>query len=243
MEYHTGDVGRARNCLKDALECTRPLEGSFLDVLFGGARILLNVNPAILTMVHAYDHKSCEGETGFMPAPLPALTASSSACADLQQAVPEEGRLQHIVGEVYWLFDEGAANPYLAEVFTEGVPDERLPHVRQRTVVGGHIARVLGVRQHYVRVVPHAKKKYLFTKWCVQTIVYIELPHLNYQHCQPPPEFMQEPDTCTGSKARQLPEWASQAIWDAHTSYRAPVATCSPRSSGITVSPDGDDLL
>lgn len=165
LENHTGQVQQAKGLLKG---------GSFLDALFAGDR---GVNPAVLTLVHAYACKPSEDDAGFMPAPLPAAvsTAGPTLRAGNQG---DEGGLKDSLGELYWLFDEGAATPHLAEVFTAGLPDNRLPHVRQRAVKGGHIARVLGAETDFVRIVPEASKRCLFGPWCVQNT-----PYKSYCQC------------------------------------------------------------
>lgn len=159
LERHTGLVERAKEVLK---------EDTFLEALFSDTN--RDVNPALLTLVHAYSNRPGARDEVFMPAPLPASLAGPAYGVCSKRAFPNEHDMQDCVGDVYWLFDKGAATPYLAEVFTGGLPDHRLPHVRRRTVTGGHIARVLGAKADFVRFLPDGVKRVLFTQWCVQAM-------------------------------------------------------------------------
>lgn len=159
LEHHTGLMEQAKEVLKEA---------TFLEALFSDTS--RSINPALLTLVHAYSRRPAgTRDEGFMSAPLPASLAGPTV------GVGSEGPL-HVengddasdsVGDVFWLFDKGAATPYLAEVFTDGLPDNRLPHVRRRTVKGGYISRVLGADVDFVRVVADGVKRVMFTQWCV----------------------------------------------------------------------------
>ena len=73
------------------------------------------------------------------------------------------------IGEVFWLFD--AAVPYPVELFWEGViPPDRLPHFPRRQG-SSHIARILGSRRNFVKVVPAASRMVPFTAGCASGLL------------------------------------------------------------------------
>ena len=127
------------------------------------------VNPAVLTstVVH-YDKATARNR--------PNLQVSRS----LQHPLPgESDNLARRIG-VSWLFGDGAASACLAEVFSDGLPDSRLPYCSERAKEGHAIARVLGRDIDFVRLVPEAATRLAFSQGC--ELLPMAFPCIRHEH-------------------------------------------------------------
>jgi hypothetical protein len=145
-------------------------------------RELCRANPALLTLMHLSRRASVVSST-CVPPPLHVPTQMASMQQSAQESL-QPNCDAGAVGEVWWLFDSGV--PYLAEVFSGGhVPTGRLPHVDKGSFHGKHVARVLGRRHSFVKLVAHSARIILFTAWCaprhwlppLESDVTVLLPH------------------------------------------------------------------
>ena len=120
-------------------------------------------NPAILSIVHYCDSTRL-ANNAWISAPVPRpLMPSSSALGDPSGSTAS---LSGCIGDVFWLFGIGAAQPFLAEVFTRGLPERRLPYCPRTVPSGEHVARVIGQAKHFVKLVPASAKRFPFTDGC-----------------------------------------------------------------------------
>jgi hypothetical protein len=127
---------------------------------------LCTVNPALLYMMHALQCASPSSRSRLPSTPCTAAQLSGQNRDDSAEQMCDAGEdSDAAVGEVWWLFD--SATPYLAEVFPHGaVPGRRLPHMDKSSIRGRHVARVLGRRSKFVKLVAHSARMCLFTAWC-----------------------------------------------------------------------------
>jgi hypothetical protein len=125
---------------------------------------LSRANPALLCLMHFSRSASvaaCTSVPTHMNAPLPVSSMSKNQPA---QQPFDQNCVAGGVGEVWWLFDSGA--PYLAEVFKGGaVPAGRLPHMDRSSIQGKHVARVLGRRHSFIKLLARSARIILFTAW------------------------------------------------------------------------------
>ena len=140
-EHDPRQVARAREQLAQDLE-PGPSQGT--------------ANPAVVALVRA-----CGLRQGSAPQPRPQPNTTGYCDASLKEGW----------GKCTGSSGDGAEAPYLAEVFTAGLPEGRLPYQHTRTADKGDLARVLGAQNHFVRHVPHSAKRILFTSWCGRTSV------------------------------------------------------------------------
>jgi hypothetical protein len=152
LKNHEPDTYRS---LEDTLQ-----SGTMPSLLF--CRDLCRANPALLTLMHLSRHASVVSST-CVPSP-PRVPTQQASMQQSNQLSLQPNCAAGAVGEVWWLFDSGA--PYLAEVFTGGdVPTGRLPHVDRGGIHGKHVARVLGRRHSFVKLVARSARIILFTAW------------------------------------------------------------------------------
>jgi hypothetical protein len=135
--------------------------GAMPSLLFSAGMRDVKVNPAMLYMMHASSSPS--------PAAGTSQPDSSRWCGpqetdSLAQHNTAAEVFKGAVGEIWWLFDSG--RPYLAEVFQgDNVPEGRLPHVDRGGITGKTIARIIGRRTHFIKVVAPKARRYPFSAW------------------------------------------------------------------------------
>jgi hypothetical protein len=160
LKHHEPDQYQS---LEDILQ-----SGKYPDLLF--ARDLARANPALLCLMHLSRSASVASCTTVPTQVNAPLQVSSLSMLQPAMAPLDRSCVAGDVGEVWWLFDAGA--PYLAEVFKGGdVPAGRLPHVDRSSIRGKHVARVLGRRHSFVKLLGRSARIILFTAWyapCLQ---------------------------------------------------------------------------
>lgn len=103
------------------------------------------------------------------------------------------------LGEIFWLFD--AAVPYPVEIFWGGViPPDRLPHCTRRQGEG-HIARILGSRCNFIKVVPAASRMVPFTAECAPGLLITIESSVLCSVPRTPQECIHAPTFSSASKA------------------------------------------
>jgi hypothetical protein len=129
--------------------------GMMPDLLYSASS--RNINPAMLCLMHA-----CGMARTSNQALLPALPEPVASTPPPTLCTHSGDTSTHELGEMWWLFD---ADPYLAEVFKNGiVPGSRLPHMDRTAVNGDHVARILGCDRPRTKLVQKKAAMCLYTR-------------------------------------------------------------------------------